>query len=108
MDKHMIESMTACIVDEVHPEEVILFGSRAKGTSGPHSDVDLLVVLADNEDTRLHRRGMTGRIYRRLAGFPVSKDILVYTRSEVDQWRNEPQHVVSAGLSEGLRLYVQP
>lgn len=108
MDKHMIESMTECIVDEVHPEEVILFGSVAKGTSGPRSDVDFLVVLADNEDTRRHRRRMTGRIYRRLAGFPVAKDILLYTRSEVDLWRDEPQHVVSAGLREGKRLYVQP
>lgn len=32
------------LVDEFHPEQVILFGSYAYGTPDEHSDVDLLVV----------------------------------------------------------------
>ncbi len=35
------------------PEDVLLFGSRAKGTAGPDSDWDLLVVLPDDADERL-------------------------------------------------------
>ncbi|MFA5269483.1 MAG: nucleotidyltransferase domain-containing protein, partial [Methanoregula sp.] len=31
------------IVEVAQPEQVLLFGSTARGTTGPHSDLDLLV-----------------------------------------------------------------
>ena len=40
-----IQQFTAEIVREFSPEQVILFGSYAKGTARPDSDVDLLVVV---------------------------------------------------------------
>ncbi len=107
MDEKLLQSMTETIVDEVHPDEVILFGSHAKGTDRAESDVDLLVVMPDAEETRRRRRRITGRLYRRLASFPVSKDILVYTRWEMERWRNVTGHIVSTGLNEGRRLYVR-
>jgi len=73
MDETLLKSMTDTIVDEVHPEEIILFGSYAKGTEREGSDVDLLVVMPDTDDTRRGRRRITGRIYRRLAPFPYRK-----------------------------------
>lgn len=42
-----IDDMVQAIVDEVDPEQVILFGSRGKGDEREHSDVDLVVVEAD-------------------------------------------------------------
>ena len=108
MDETLLRSMTQDIVDTVHPEEVILFGSHAKGTERGGSDVDLLVVMPEAEETRRKRRRITGRLYRRLASFPVPKDILVYTRGEVERWRTVPGHIVATGLNEGKRLYVRP
>ncbi len=40
-----IRELTERIVQEFHPERVILFGSYASGNPRPDSDVDLLVVL---------------------------------------------------------------
>lgn len=40
-----IQDLADRIADEYHPDKVILFGSRAYGTPGPDSDVDLLVIL---------------------------------------------------------------
>jgi predicted nucleotidyltransferase len=40
-----IEQLADRIVREFRPEKVILFGSHARGTAGPDSDVDLLVVM---------------------------------------------------------------
>ena len=105
MDESLLQSMVDSIIDEVHPEEVILFGSRATGTDGRESDVDLLVVLPDSEELRRHRRRLTGRVYRRLASYPVAKDILIYSRAEFDHWRHVPGHVVATGLRDGRRLY---
>ena len=108
MDETTLGAMTDRIVDELHPEEIFLFGSRAVGADHADSDIDLLVILPDSEETRRYRRRLTGRLYRRLASFPVSKDILVYTRSEVERWRDVPGHVISTSLRNGRRLYTQP
>ena len=40
-----IQRFAAEIAREFGPEQVILFGSYAKGTAGPDSDVDLLVIM---------------------------------------------------------------
>jgi uncharacterized protein len=40
-----IENVCQQIVEQFHPEKVILFGSYAYGKPNPDSDVDLLVVL---------------------------------------------------------------
>ncbi len=40
-----IQQFADAIAREFEPEQVILFGSYAKGNAGPDSDVDLLVVM---------------------------------------------------------------
>jgi len=105
MDEQLLESMTAEIVDEVHPDQIILFGSRARGDARDQSDVDLLIIVPDSEEALRHRRRLEGRLYRRLAHYPVSKDVLVFTREEVQKWANVRGHVVEASLREGRQLY---
>ena len=43
--KACIDRMVRRIVKKFRPEQVILFGSHARGEAGPDSDVDLLVVM---------------------------------------------------------------
>ena len=45
VDEKRIGELSERIVQEFHPEKIILFGSYAYGQPGPDSDVDLLVVL---------------------------------------------------------------
>ena len=103
--EELIREMTAVVAREVDPEAIILFGSYTTGDAHPNSDVDLLVIEAapfgpDND----RRREMT-RIWRVLARFMVAKDILVYSREEVDRWRNARNHVIGRALREGRLLY---
>jgi predicted nucleotidyltransferase len=97
--------MTSAIVEAVHPEEIILFGSRAAGRASSESDVDLLVVVPPSAQGRL--RELTGQLYRRLFDVPVAMDILVYTRPEVERWRGIRGHIIDTGLREGTRLYAR-
>jgi predicted nucleotidyltransferase len=48
LDLSPIQRLLALIEERCRPVAVWLFGSRAKGTSGPESDWDLLVVLPDS------------------------------------------------------------
>jgi len=63
-----------------HPEveEVVVFGSFAKGNYAPGSDVDILIVLSDSA------RPFRDRIPELLPGaFPVGLDLFPYTRAEI-------------------------
>ncbi len=103
--EQLIEEMTAIIVREVDPKQVILFGSQAKGTARPDSDLDFLVVQDHPFAPGQTRRHQMGRIWRLLARFPVSQDILVYTPDEVEEWSQSKNHVIARALREGKLLY---
>ena len=74
----LIDQMVKAVVDEVDPEQVILFGSRARGEEQEDSDVDLVVVEAEPFGRERSRHKEMVRLYKVLANFPVSADILVY------------------------------
>jgi len=41
----LVESIVSRIAAAIHPDRIILFGSRATGTARADSDVDLLVSI---------------------------------------------------------------
>ena len=108
VDDTLLQRMAAVIVDEVDPEQVILFGSHARGDARADSDIDLVVVEAEpfGPDRDPHSEAV--RLYRALAGFPVAVDILVYSREEVDYWRDSLNYVLARALREGRVLYERP
>lgn len=101
IEKPVLDRLVSKIVETVHPRRILLFGSAARGQMGPHSDVDLLVVMPDGA----HRRQTAQRLYRALAGLGVAKDIVVVTESDVRQFADEPSLVVHPALKEGRELY---
>ena len=100
----LIAAMTDRIVSGFDPLRVILFGSHARGEAGPHSDVDLLVVLDDVTD----KRRTTVEIRRALGNFPVFKDIVVTTPDEIARRGNLVGTVLRPALREGRVLYERP
>ncbi len=101
----MIRDMALVAASECNPEAIILFGSHAAGTADEDSDVDLLVVKAQPFESGQDRRMEMVRLWRALSQFPVAKDILVYSRDEVEHWRDSRNHVVARALREGRVLY---
>ena len=45
IDRATIEAVAQLIAQKFDPEQIILFGSHARGNAGSHSDVDLRAVL---------------------------------------------------------------
>ncbi len=101
----LLQQMTERLVAELHPEEIVLFGSRAWGTPGDDSDVDLLLILSTGTDgVAAHEL----RARRCLRGMGVAKDILVRTRDQIERYRNVPASLEAQILSHGKLLYADP
>jgi predicted nucleotidyltransferase len=96
-----IQEMVRRIVDLFQPEKVILFGSHARGTAGPDSDVDLMVVM----DTREPKREVGLRIRVALHGMGIAKDIVVVTPAEIERYRDLVGSLICPALREGRVLY---
>ena len=103
----LLDAMVRAIVDEVDPERVILFGSRARGEARRESDIDLIVIEAEPFGPARSRRREAARLYRATARFPVPADILVFSRAEADYWRDSLNHVLARALREGRVLHEQ-
>lgn len=108
VDEQLLQRMTTAIVEVVDPEQVVLFGSHARGDAGTDSDIDLVVIEAEPFGPGRDRGAEETRLWRALAKFHVPKDILVYSREEVDYWRNSLNHVLARALREGKVLYERP
>lgn len=102
-----LEGMVSAIVREVGPEEIVLFGSLARGDETAASDVDLMVVEREAFGQGRSRRRETSRIREALWEFRVPLDILVFSRDEVERWRNSSHHVIGRALREGRTLYAR-
>ena len=101
----LLDRMVTAIVKEVDPEQVILFGSLARGDATADSDVDLVVVEAQPFGADRDRRTEAMRLWRVLAAFDAPADLLVYSRDEVAYWRDSRNHVLARALREGKVLY---
>ena len=101
----LLDRMVQAIVDEVDPEQVILFGSRGRGDERESSDIDLIVVEAEPFGLERSRRKELVRLYHALSGFHVPADVLVYSHDDVAYWRDSLNHVLARALREGKVLY---
>jgi len=104
----LLHRMVDAIVEEVDPEQVILFGSYARGEQREDSDVDFVVVETEPFGKSRSRRMEAVRLWKVLSAFLVPKDILVYSSEEMDFWRDSPTHVLGRAVREGRVLYEQP
>ena len=100
----VVQEMLKRIMQAGEPHKVVLFGSRGRGDAGLHSDYDLLVI--EPSDLPRYKRAIKYR--RALVGIGRSKDIVVWTPQEVEEWRNVPNAFITTALNEGLTIYERP
>jgi predicted nucleotidyltransferase len=104
MVQAQIDRMVKRIVARFHPEQVILFGSHARGEAGPDSDVDLLVVM-DFEGSAREKRL---EIQFALFDVPFPLDVIV-TRPDDFAWRKDIVGTIEwPAVREGKVLYARP
>jgi predicted nucleotidyltransferase len=102
-DADKIDEMVRRIAERFDPDQIILFGSHARGTARHDSDVDLLVVMpvtGSKRETRIEIRCALHDIH-------VAKDIIVATPDEVERQRNIVGTIIRPALREGKVLYAR-
>jgi predicted nucleotidyltransferase len=98
-----IGEMVRRIVKRFDPEQIILFGSHAKGTAGPDSDVDLLIIMPVSGS----KREKQIEIGVALHDIRIPMDITVATPEEVEKRKNLVGTIIRPALREGKVIYVR-
>ena len=98
-----IKDIIIKIVECIDPQKIILSGSNAYGTPHKNSDIDLLVVVNYSSQPRYKR---AREIRKHLWGIiNIPKDILVYTESEINEWKNVKEAFITSIIEKGKVLY---
>lgn len=103
----MIEATTldravlALLLAAPNAEQIVLFGSHARGDADEGSDLDFLVI----ESTVENRAQEMVRLRRVLRPLRVPVDILVYSRDEVNRWGQQPGSALYWALREGRVMH---
>ena len=79
-----IDRIVRRIAKKYHPDQIILFGSHARGEAGPDSDIDLLIVMPI-PGSKLEA-GLA--IRRALGNLPIPFDLVLSTPEEF-AWRKD-------------------
>ena len=104
----LLQQMAVEIQQEIPGAEVLLFGSHARGEAGPESDLDLLITANDGWLAQHSRFETLGRVWRKLAYHRIPIDLLLYSRSQVEERRHWLSHVIARAYREGRVLHGQP
>lgn len=96
--------VTRRILSVSDPEQIIVFGSHARGEGDTGSDLDILVVLDGVESTRAE----SIRLRRVLRGLLYPIDIIVATPQQLARYRNIPRLIYQSAINDGKVIYERP
>jgi len=106
-DRTLVEwvpNLVDLVVEASSPEEVLLFGSVARGDDGPDSDLDLMVVCSSVDYAKRHELEAT--LYGALGGaLPVQ--VFVTDRRECERRRDVVGSMHYWPLREGRVIYAR-
>jgi predicted nucleotidyltransferase len=99
-DPAILAVIVECVARVAEPERIILFGSGARGTMGPDSDIDLLVIKSG----KFNYWRLMNRIRHELPG-TAAVDIVLARSEDVERYRDTHCLVYSPALREGKIVY---
>ena len=97
----LLEEIKRRILAVSDPEQIILFGSHARGITGPDSDLDLLVIEKGIDAPRRE----SVRLRAVLRGLLVPIDVLVATPNQIERYRDSIGLIYNSILREGKVIY---
>ncbi|MEB3168037.1 MAG: nucleotidyltransferase domain-containing protein [Synechococcaceae cyanobacterium] len=104
VDESLLRTIAAEIQAAIPGAEVRLFGSRARGTERPDSDLDLLVTVPDEWLATHSRFVETDALGWKLAHHRLPIELLLFSAREVEERRHGRSNVIAEAFRYGRRL----
>jgi len=101
LDEAKIRKITDIIVKKTRPKKIYLFGSHAKGTARPESDLDLLII-ADMPGPKNKRSLAVRRLF---PNRDFSLDVFVYHEDEYNEEVGIANTLATTVAREGKIIY---
>jgi uncharacterized protein len=90
------------LVETYQPLRIYLFGSSARGDTGPDSDYDLMMIVPDDAPPERKRAKLA---YDRLWGTGAAADVVVWTVGHFTRRSSVVTSLPATVLREGRLLY---
>jgi predicted nucleotidyltransferase len=94
----LVNRVVGQIVQAIHPERVILFGSRARVTARPDSDLDLLVLYSGPKS----KRDVSLEIHGLFPRPTFSMDLFVMSPGEMEAQRHIANTLAREAYEHGI------
>ena len=104
LDQKTLDDVIRRVAGVARPEKIILFGSAARGATGPDSDIDLIIIVKEGAD----ELDLMARIYRKQHGVGVAVDAIVVTHGDVERFKDSHALIIKPALREGRVVYPKP
>ena len=93
------------------PDDIFLFGSRARGDWDDASDIDIFTIAdAEPATKERHRRALKAGQDRALEiyGHPVKIDLVRYSPADFERFRSARTHLTYHALKDGISMNCEP
>jgi len=104
INKKIIEEVKKRLIKVYDPLTIYLFGSYAWGKPTEESDLDLLIVVEESGE-KSYKRPVKG--HHVLFGLCISKDIIVFTKDEFDEYSKDATRLCHKVKEDGEILYAK-
>jgi len=84
-------------------EEIILFGSRARGDSLKKSDYDFMIIMKNNLIPR-EKIKLSSLLRKKLAKKGIDADLVIKSKDEIYDYKTKIGSVVREALKDGIAL----
>ncbi|WP_369018047.1 nucleotidyltransferase domain-containing protein [Thermatribacter velox] len=102
LSSELLEEIVKRLVENLHPEKIILFGSHAYGNPVETSDIDLLVVVSESNEPRYRR---ARKAYGCLWGLTAPVEVVVVTEEELKEMLQVSASLGYQAIHRGKILY---
>lgn len=96
-----IKNIVKIIAETENPDQIILFGSYANDSANEDSDLDLLIV----KDSQVETNKRCLEIRKKLRGSKIPIDLVMYTKEEIESWKDTKGSFISQLLATGKVIY---
>jgi len=103
MDIPFIDKIISLIVSLVSPEQIILFGSYARGDNNKKSDIDLLVIKKDLKNDREINNILYMAFFENKINIPI--DIISIDYDKYNELNQEIGYIYKTIKEQGKIIY---